>query len=113
MSTRLRKNRSTRPSLRARSSWATYADAIDRLCAVYQDRAVGSRMKSSVAATASVRGAPGRPKASADASQVSLSSASLTARHHGLPGAGPDSGFSRPRRSCHPMNADAARRKGR
>ena len=107
------KNRSTRPSSQARSSFARYADAIVRLCARYQARAVGSRMKSRVAATPGVRGSPGRPKARAEASQVSLSSESLTARHHGLPGVGPDSGFSSPRRSCHPMNADAARRKGR
>ena len=109
-STRLMKNRSTRSSRRARSSWARNAEAIEVLWARYQVRAVGSRMNASVAATPGVRGSPARPKASAEASQVSLSSVSFTERHHGLPGAGPDSGFSSPRRSCQPRNADAARR---
>lgn len=80
------------------------------LCARYQLRAVGCSMKSRVAATPGVRGRPERPKASADASHTSRSRASFNARHQGLPGVGADTGFSSPRRSCHRMKAEAARR---
>ena len=79
ISTRLTKNRSTRPSSQARSSFARYADAIVVLCARYQARPVGCLMKSRVALTPGVRGSPGRPKARAEASQVSREVTSLTA----------------------------------
>ena len=113
MSTRLRKNRSTRFSRQASASFARYAETTVMLCARYHARAVGVRMNSRVAATLAVRGEPGRPKAMADASQVSRSSESLTERHHGLPGDEAHSEFSKPRLICQRMNAEAARRNGR
>ena len=36
--------------------------------------------------------------------------ARFIARRRALPGAGPIGAFSRPRRTCHPMKASAARR---
>ena len=59
-------------------------------------------MNSRVAVTLAVRGGPERPKAIAEASQVSLSRESFTARHHGLPGAGSDRGSAAPAAAATP-----------
>ncbi len=80
------------------------------LWAWYHRGAVGAAMNASQRRTLTCEGVPRRPPVSATASQPSRNSRSLTARHHGLPGRGPVSGLSVPRRTCQCMNESAARR---
>ena len=103
------KKRSTRFSCSARSRWSRYALTIVTLWARYHVRGEGWRAKPTDGSTLGDDAGPGWPRRRERASQVSRSSRSFTALHHGLPGRSWSSGLRRPRRSCHPMNASAAR----
>jgi hypothetical protein len=83
------------------------------LCARYQLRAVGSPMNVIHGSIVGEDGSPPAPPLRVTDSHWSRSSRSFTARHQGLPGDGPVSGSSSPRRSCQRLNDSAARRNGR
>jgi hypothetical protein len=80
------KKRSTRFSRSARSRWSRYALAIVTLWARYHLRGDGRRAKRTDGSTLGDDAGPACPRTRERASQVSRSSRSFTALHHGLPG---------------------------
>ena len=107
------KNRSARDLDAASQRCSKYPPTTLALWARYHDRADGARKKSTQCCTPGRDGSPSSRSTRSFASRVSRSRSSLTARHHGLPGASESNALSTPRSCCHRMNATTARRYGR